>query len=118
MHLLLLSQDLMTRSRIESSALSLGCIVKCVATGEELLAQADEHTVVAIDLSSSLHKPADCVQQLRLLPQKPPAILAFGPHVHEQNLQLMVDAGCDGVYSRGQFLGQTANILRPFIHQR
>ena len=40
-----------------------------------------------------------------------PAIVAFGPHVHEASLEAARAAGCDEVLSRGQFLSQADAII-------
>ncbi len=51
----------------------------------------------------------DCVRKGR---ETAPAIIAFGPHVHENLLAAARAAGCDDVLSRGQFFGQLDAILR------
>jgi CheY-like chemotaxis protein len=38
-------------------------------------------------------------------------IFAFGPHVHEQSLAAAKAAGCDEVFTRGQFEGRLETLL-------
>jgi hypothetical protein len=51
------------------------------------------------------------VAQLKTTPGAPPTIIAFGPHVHEALLDAATQAGCDEVFSRGQFFAQLDEII-------
>jgi len=70
--------------------------------------------VVLLDLNSPGVDPAAVVPRLKSLPQPPQAIIAFGPHVHEQKLAAATAAGCDVVLTRGQFDSQMRELLAKF----
>ncbi len=112
MSAVLLTTDLMTASKAQGAATRAGCTFKMAASASALLIQAAESgtTLVILDLSTPGLDPATLVPQLRALPCRP-AILAFGPHVHEALLQTAVDAGCDRVIPRGQFHAQAEVIF-------
>jgi DNA-binding NarL/FixJ family response regulator len=112
MSAILLTTDLMTASKAQGAAARAGCALKTVASASALLAHAAEHSasLIILDLSSPAIDPATLVPQLRALGSRP-AILAFGPHVHEARLKAAVEAGCDSVIARGQFHAQAQEIL-------
>ncbi len=115
MRVLLLSGDLMTQSKINSVTQSLGLTTIPASSVARLFEAARETSIVVLDLAIQSYELADVVAQLRSLHVPPRAVLAFGPHVHRARLQSAVDAGCDAVFSRGQFLEHTAEILRRFV---
>ncbi|HEX4146004.1 MAG TPA: hypothetical protein VHY91_21060 [Pirellulales bacterium] len=105
MSAVLLSTDLLGASKIAGAAQRAGCTLATAASVAALMARiaaAPAHLVV-IDLGTTRDDLAGLVGALRALPEPPAAVLAFGPHVHEQRLQSARDAGCDAVLSRGQF---------------
>jgi DNA-binding NarL/FixJ family response regulator len=112
MSAILLATDLMTASKAQAAAARAGCPLKTAASDAALLTLAAEDGVslVILDLSTAGVDPATLVPRLRLLAGRP-AILAFGPHVHEARLQAAAEAGCDRVISRGQFHAQAEEIL-------
>ena len=115
MKALLLSNDLMTQSKI-SGALAAGDVQFQSASGvAPLLEAADDQCVVVLDLAMSGYDPADVVLRLKKLPRPPKAILAFGPHVQEARLKAASDAGCEGVFARGQFYSRAADILHSYL---
>ena len=101
----LLSTDLLGMSKITGAAQRAGCPLAVATSAGDLIARltAAPARVVVIDLSTTRGDLATLVSQLRALPEPPAAVLAFGPHVHEERLQSARDAGCDAVLSRGQF---------------
>jgi DNA-binding NarL/FixJ family response regulator len=70
--------------------------------------------VVLIDLASSQVAPAEIVTQLKSAATPPVSVIAFGPHVHQTQLDAAKSAGCDLVLTRGQFDSQIAAILAGF----
>ena len=56
--------------------------------------------------------PAAVVNQLRADASHSVHVVAFGPHVHENRLAAVREAGCDLVVSRGQFFAEIDAILK------
>ena len=115
MNLILLSSDLVTQSKVAGAAQALGLTSVVASNIRRLMEATEESAIVVLDLATQGYDPIDVVGQLKGLPFAPKAILAFGPHVHEARLQSAVDAGCDAVFPRGQFFGQTEDILRQYL---
>ena len=110
MNVLLLSNDLMTASQIEGAVRAAGGEVSVATT----VAEPDDQAVgainfVIIDLSTTSDIEATVTQLRERTP--PPRIIAFGPHVHAAKLSAAREAGCDEVYTRGQFLPNVAQAL-------
>jgi len=105
MSAVLLSTDLLGMSKITGAAQRAGCRLAVAASGGDLVARltAAPARLVAIDLTTTRIDLAPLIAELRALAEPPAAVLAFGPHVHEERLQSARDAGCDAVLSRGQF---------------
>ena len=112
MNVLLLSNDLMTQSKVGDACRVAGIEFKSALTVERLLELISATTVVVLDLAMQNYDVAEAVSKLRSSAVPPRAILAFGPHVHEARLQAASDAGCDAVFARGQFFAQAATILQ------
>jgi len=117
--ILLVSPDLLATSRIAGLCREAG------ATLETLRSLADTphggpHDLVLLDLQSLPDDPAVIVARARTLVCKHGnvdsgrecRIIAFGPHVAKERLQLARDAGADDVVSRGDLLGGFASHLR------
>jgi hypothetical protein len=115
--ILLVSPDLLATSRLASLCREAG------ATLETLRSLADSphggpHDVVLLDLQALSEDPAVVVTRARAaaagVDASGPAatIVAFGPHVARERLQLARDAGADDVVSRGELLGGFAGLLR------
>jgi CheY-like chemotaxis protein len=111
----LLSTDLMATSWVRGAAARVGCSLEVVATSEALVASAERGgTKLAIlDLGLAGLDVAEVVGRLKSL-AAPPAVVAFGPHVHVARLQAASAAGCDEVVSRGEFNTSVAQLLERF----
>lgn len=113
MAVVLVSGDLMGASRIEGAARLAGVefrMLKNVDTAIEFCT-AERVPLVMIDLTLASLDVATFVSRLRELPNGAPAIVAYGPHVHEAKLAAAQAAGCDQVLSRGQFLSSVDAIV-------
>jgi CheY-like chemotaxis protein len=112
-NVVLLSADLMTQSRIEAAAQRRGLSLRSTFDSGSLLTRCAEQpaTLVIVDLMLSTVDIASVVTQLKSLPEPRPAVIAFGPHVHQALLDAANQAGCDEVLSRGQFFAQVDTIL-------
>jgi DNA-binding NarL/FixJ family response regulator len=113
----LFSSDLMVVSRVEGAARNAGMSLQSVATIDALLSHcaATDVALLIVDLSTPSLDVAALVDSVKKGRAPAPAIVAFGPHVHESLLSAARAAGCDEVVSRGQFFAQVEAILRRAI---
>lgn len=104
MDTLLLTSDLAISSAVSGAAERQGIRFASAFTTAALLDKLAETTpqLVVIDLSTPCLDIETLVSQLRGQLSNV-QIVAFGPHVHEQRLAAAREAGCDEVFSRGQF---------------
>jgi CheY-like chemotaxis protein len=113
-----LTSDLVFPSRVAGVAQQLGDKLETANSSDALIAKlsgaSSPGAVVLLDLNSPGVDPAAIVPRLKALPQPPQAIIAFGPHVHEQKLAAASAAGCDVVLTRGQFDAQMRDLLARF----
>ena len=110
MHVLLFSNDLMTASQIEGAVRAWGgeiSVATSVAASQHQEGRSVD--VVIVDLSTASDVVATVTQYREQTP--PPRIIAFGPHVHAAKLAAAKEAGCDDVYTRGQFLSSVGQVL-------
>lgn len=111
MRVVLMTNDLMTSSQVESAA-KYANVELCVADSplrlEQIVAQFSVNRVI-LDLACPVVEPARIVSVLQQF-SPTPQILAFGPHVHTETLSAAKAAGCE-VVSRGQFFAQLADYL-------
>jgi DNA-binding NarL/FixJ family response regulator len=112
MDVVLLANDLMVASRLQTAASKIDGKIRIATTGSQVvdLCEQEKIGMVIIDLATPGLK-LDFVQQLKSKSAKGPRIVAFGPHVHKDRLAAARDAGCDAVISRGQFFGEIESIL-------
>ena len=112
MAILFLTNDLMFSSRVSQIAREMGHDFSICSTVDDLIdkVSADE-TLVIIDLSLPGLDIAPTIVKLRSKAENIKCV-AFAPHVHEPKLAAAVDAGCDEVFSRGQFNNQIEEILK------
>lgn len=106
MPILMLTGDLVFASRAAGAAARIGVTLRTAATPESLveqLAAAGAGALVVLDLTTRGFDPHVWVPRFRESVSPPSAILAYGPHVQEASLAAAVEAGCDRVFSRGQF---------------
>jgi hypothetical protein len=114
MAILLLSADLMFASRVAGAATRIGTTLQTAATPEmlmERLAAAEPGALVVIDLTIRGFEPRYWIPLFRKAVSPPGAILAYGPHVQEGLLAAAAEAGCDDVFTRGQFNARMDEIL-------
>jgi DNA-binding response OmpR family regulator len=113
MTILFLTADLMFSSRVAGAAARLGMSLKTAATPAALmeLFAAEPISLVVIDLSSPRLDLPGLIGELKTSANTPRAIIAYGPHVHENRLAEAAAAGCDEVLSRGQFSARMEETL-------
>jgi DNA-binding NarL/FixJ family response regulator len=113
--LVLVSGDLMLRARVEGAAQTCGLTLVSV-TGHDFAVAAcgDDCRLVLIDLRSTGLNVAELVDDLRRQVSQA-AIVACGPHVHQQRLEAAQQAGCDLVVTRGQLERDAEAILQQFL---
>jgi DNA-binding NtrC family response regulator len=112
----LLSGDLMGASRVEGAARRAGVDFRMVGSVEAASDLCAEQAValLVVDLATAGLDVAALVGRLKRDAKRAPAIVAFGPHVHEAALDAANAAGCDHVLSRGQFMSQSGAIIARF----
>ena len=116
MTVLLVSGDLMSASRVEGAVRQAGANwtqVSSAARAVEFCA-SELVSLVLVDLATAGLNVAELVASLKSNGEGSPAIVAYGPHVHEAALEAAQAAGCDAVLSRGQFMSQAAAIVAQF----
>ncbi len=101
---LLLSDDLLFKSRIIGTAKSLGLEIIAVSKAAELVAraQAEKPACVLIDLQNPGLDLVALVGSLKT--EGNPNIVAYGSHVDTACLQAAREGGCDVVLPRSKFV--------------
>lgn len=74
--------------------------------------------VIVLDLSSPGVEPKLLLPQLNAASDPPPPVIAYGPHVHRAKLSAALEAGCDAVFSRGQFDAEMESILAGYVRDQ
>jgi CheY-like chemotaxis protein len=112
---LLLSDDLLFRSRITGTAEALELAVHSVRTADELLRQAAARrpTCVLIDLHNPGLAIADVVRALK--EKGSVRVIAYGSHVEAATLHAAREAGCDRVLPRSQFVEELPRELAGWL---
>jgi hypothetical protein len=114
---LVVSADLFSTSKLTGDAALAGCPLSVVANPALATSRlaGSPAALVAIDLSTVKAELVALVVELRAASASPIAIIAYGPHVHEDRLQAARDAGCDMVMARGQFLAGAQTLFRQAV---
>ena len=116
MSLLLISNDLMTGSKVAAVAGRLGLAYSSAMNVAGAVDKLSEGTsIVAIDLSMPGLKSPELVPKLRTALKVRPKIIAFGPHVYGELLEEAETSGCDVVVSRGEFFARMMELLSRHI---
>jgi CheY-like chemotaxis protein len=115
MEIIFFTTDLLFSSRVAGAAARAGLSLRTAAdqaAGFALLKTAQADSIVLLDLNSLGVDPAEVVPVLRALTNPPRAIIAYGPHVHEDRLTAAAAAGCNEVLTRGQFNATMDDVLQ------
>ncbi len=115
MLVVLLSGDLMGASRIAGAARLANVEFRMAGSVDATIDCCAEQKVslVMVDLAMAGLDVFSLVARLKSN-QEAPAIVAFGPHVHEAMLDAAQEAGCNHVLSRGQFMSQAGAIIARY----
>lgn len=116
MTVILVSNDLMAASNIRGAAQSQQIPLTILANIDAVIRQCNEGSVdlVVLDLSTPGLDPGAVLPKLRGTEHPPGAVIAYGPHVHQQRLDKATEAGCDEVLTRGQMHAQADAVLRRY----
>ena len=114
MQAILLTADLACSSRVSGAAASraIGCEIAMTVDRLVQRVHAEGARLVLLDLTTPGLDCGKVVPLLRAIATPPTAIIAFGPHVHEQHLAAAEQAGCDQVLARGQFYALAAELIQ------
>jgi CheY-like chemotaxis protein len=115
MSVLFISTDLVFSSRLAAAGQRLGIAVSAVPSIDAAVdcTERDSIDLVICDLSTTGMDPQAVVSHSR---ERQPdlAIVAYAPHVHEDRLRAATEAGCNEVFTRGQFDRQMDEILMRY----
>jgi DNA-binding NarL/FixJ family response regulator len=102
MTVILVSSDLMAASNLRGAAQALRIPLTVTANIDAVESQCNEQSIglVILDLSMPGLIPEAIVPRLRGATNPPGAVVAYGPHVHQQRLEAASAAGCDEVLPR------------------
>ena len=116
MSILHLTRDLIFQSPVAGGAAKLAVTVQNAASVEDAVrqAQAGQFRLCLVDLDLPGLDLAVLVDSMRAGAAPPPAIVAYGPHVHAAKLDTARQAGCDEVLTRGQFNKHVDSILQKY----
>lgn len=119
MTVILVSSDLMAASNIRGAAHTLQIPLTVASSVDAVVSQCNEGRIdlVILDLSTPGLDPVAILPKLRSAEHPPGAIVAFGPHVHQQRLDKAAEAGCDEVLTRGQMHAQADAVLARYTKQ-
>ena len=113
MSAILLTADLACSSKAAGAAaragVELATAMSVAALLDKLASRPAE--LVLLDLTAPGLDLAELVGRIKSSANPPPAVIAFGPHVHEAKLAAAAEAGCDEVLARGQFYAQLERLL-------
>jgi DNA-binding NarL/FixJ family response regulator len=112
MSVLLVSPDLALLSKVAAAADHLHVPLQAVTRIETILDSAQDHPTKAVilDLSAPGLDLGRVIAHFRATVPSA-VILAFGPHVHQALLTRAQEAGCDEVFTRGQFHARLDEII-------
>jgi CheY-like chemotaxis protein len=110
---LLVSSDLFLGSRIRAVAQAQNRSLDVAGSGAMALErlQSTTYRLVLVDLETPGLQITELVASCGS--DESPAIIAYGPHVHEQRLETARQAGCDQVLTRGKFDATLPQLLQP-----
>lgn len=121
-HILLVSSDLMSTSRMAGLVREVGGRLDTLRSLDAAL-PGGPYDMVLLDLQALQGDPSVLVKRcLGLLePQRSTAakiarLVAFGPHVAKDRLDRAKDAGADAAVSRGELLGGFPAIVTRWCH--
>ena len=117
MKLILLSTDLMISSFVAGVARQHELEVVTVGNQSAAMTAAhdDEARVMVADLRCPGLDIGELVTSSRKEASSSVRIVAFGPHVHETNLNAARESGCDAVATRGQFDREAGAIIGQLL---
>jgi CheY-like chemotaxis protein len=118
--ILVVADDLLFRSKISTTAKSLGVVVRAATTPEAALerARADKPTLVLLDLDGQKPAPFQVLAEfardpaLRALPT-----VGFVSHVHADLVQQARALGIGSVLARSAFVVQLPALLAPHAEE-
>jgi hypothetical protein len=114
---LLLSRDLIFKTKITDTAAALGYLIRVVddASRAVSLIKTTYPRVVFVDLTAGeLIAPAR-LAEYRKAASPDVRFVAFGPHVDSESLAAAKAAGCHAVLTRSKFTAKLSELLRVYF---
>lgn len=106
--------DLIFRAKITETARQVGQVAVSAATPEKVMARALEHrpALVVVDLGDDRIDPFETIRRLKATPETAGSrIVGFFAHVHTEQRDSAIAAGCDRVLPRSSFVAKLAGLL-------
>lgn len=114
---ILLSEDLLLRPRLEALIAAAGGIPETCSSPDgaaRVLAAAEPPGAVVVDLSARGFSPREIISSLKArFPETP--IVAFGPHTDREALSDAAARGCRKVLPRSRAVRELTQILREAL---
>ncbi len=119
--ILLISPDLLSTSKLAGLVKQAGGLLETLRALDES-PRSPAYQLAILDLQAFPDDPAVVVARVRSLldglekpADRPPRLVAFGPHVHRQRLEDAVAAGVDEAVSRGELFGGFPALYRRWM---
>ena len=114
--ILVVADDLLFRSKISTTAKSLGVTVRAATTPDAAVERAreDKPTLVLLDLDGQRPAPFEVLERFRADPSLAALpTVGFVSHVHADLVQRARSLGIGTVLARSAFVAQLAALLAP-----
>jgi CheY-like chemotaxis protein len=118
--ILVVADDLLFRSKISTTAKSLGVTVRAATTPDAAIERAreDKPTLVLLDLDGQKPGPFEVLERLTADPSlRAIPTLGFVSHVHAGLVQRARELGIEAVLARSAFVAQLPQLLAPHADQ-
>jgi CheY-like chemotaxis protein len=119
--ILVVADDLLFRSKISTTAKTLGVVVRAATTPDAALERAreDHPTLVLIDLDGQKPAPFEVLQRFSDDPAlRQLATVGFVSHVHADLVRRARELGIGQVMARSAFVAGLADLLAPHAERR
>lgn len=119
MKAVIVTKDLLFSSQVVAAAKARGLAIEVALGAPSLDAKlaGGDVALVILDLASPGVDPAELVPRIRAAAGGLRGVVAFGPHVQEMQLDAARAAGCDQVFTRGQFHARGTDVIAKYLSE-